>query len=230
MAVRLATLIAGVALIVAGTACTRAPQVVEQGDASSAAGAENEFDFSNPIPDGEEVPLSALDDPKSLSVPFAPLVLARHTPNLVQETPREQAPADHRQMAFAYDSPDEGQFVIFEFVLDSGAAMAEWERDVAQPEGCETNLPDPGISDQTGVTCHFGKREFVNLSDGTRAYLFTGENGISLSWAVSIPEPLSSALKTDQMDEPAIIVEVEGLRVSMSRDELVGIADEVKGQ
>ncbi len=222
--------IAAVVLVAVVSSCTGPSEGATAADASAVAGSENEFDFSNPIPDGQTVSATDLQDAKTLSVPFTPLLLDGYTPTLVEETPPEQAPAIHRQIAFAYETPDTGQFVIFQYVLDAGAAMAEWEGNVAQPTGCQTVSPDPSIGDEPALSCHFGEREFVSLEDGTKAYLYTGENGVSLAWAVPIPASESSGLVSDRMDEPAIIVEIQALRVSMSRDQITQVANSVQAK
>jgi hypothetical protein len=194
-----------------------------QGGASETGGGESDFHWGNPIAGG-----TVITDAAAADVAFAPLVPQGLGDSiLIQETPADSTDGPLRELAFVYDDPSIGQFVIFEHLAEGKATLAEWNDLAAVQPGCMTSSPADSAFGSSGprIECHFGDRSVVTIRGGTTAFLFEGDQTVAVQWL----EQLDSVSKevAQVFQDPYLEIEIQGPAAELSGDEALKIAEEV---
>ncbi len=134
--------------------------VADHPGSQQSAGTEPEggIDWNNPFPDSVAVSTAqAISD-----VSFTPLVPANvGTPTRVLVSNPANTPRADREVAFVYNSPTDGQFVVFENVIPS-LTQADLEARV------QLNNPSPAPGETVSTSAVFS---VVTIRGGTRAVL-----------------------------------------------------------
>ncbi len=171
-----------------------------------------------------------IDDPATAGLAFVP-----HVPQdlgspvrIFADDPSDYPPGQ-RAIAWLFEHPAYGLFVIQERVVPSGAVQREWEEMSAQEAGCHV-VPAPpelaegiGDKDATIHKCNYGTRSLLTLADGRKAFLLEGMVTTGIEWI----EPLEI---TDQKAIASIRAEVGNPDLELGLRILVlGPVDELRG-
>jgi hypothetical protein len=155
--------------------------------------------WENPIGNGV-----AIDDPLEAGLVFIPdvpddLGLALR----ILVTPEDAAPAPYREIAWVYEHPQYGRFVIKERIASGTGVLAEIAELASHTPGCVPLSPVPsGLGEGAyGEVCHHGERSLITLGSGVTALMVVGENTTFVQWIVPLEFPT--------IDDEVLVHEVE---------------------
>ena len=220
---RVSVPLALVASVFALVACGRPAQ--EPGS----PGAAPQLNFDRPIPGG--VPIT---DPSEADLAFTP-----NAPNGLGEargifaTAADRGPRAVHEIAWVLDSEAAGRFLLAERIVDQRAWVSETEQLAAEEPGCITVPPDEETESDFGegagprIECNYGRRSFVTLENGIRAFLLVGPDYTYIEWVESLRVTDPDSLRTSGFDPEtaALKVTVVGPSADLSGQEAVEIVN-----
>jgi hypothetical protein len=182
------------------------------------------------------VPVAGVD---AARLPFGPNVPdGLGTPvRVVASDPAEYSGVD-RAIAWVFDHPTYGLFVIQERIVPRAAVEAEWDELVGEAPGCRSVPATPEVQEGFGLDegaaieeCSYGNRSFVTLDNGVRAFVLEGNVTTSLQWLEPVKDADEAALLAYRAEvgnpalELAVQVTVLGPVGELTKDEALEIAN-----
>ena len=139
---------------------------------------EGKLDWSVPFANAVELPSVA-----SAHIPFVPRVpspaLGEGATPTIFETDPSTTLTIGRQIVWAYNSPQFGQFFIYESLAPGPGTLAEWRNLADTKEGCHA-VPATEYFGE-GTSCHYGKDTLTTIN-GKTALISEGNNTTAVSW------------------------------------------------
>lgn len=215
-------------LLVAGCG---SPDGVDSGEPPPQAGGDqSDIDWTRPLEAG--VPVEKASEARVAFLPEKPSD-ALGSPELILTTDPQYAQVAVRQIAWTYDHPKYGRFIVWERVTDEEAALAEWREMAAETPGCTTIPPDDqteqdfGVGAGPAIHCVMGERSFVTLEDGREAFVLNGPEYVTLHWLQPLRQPNQGALDRykNEFRNPALDIFVLG--PTLTPEQAIEIANNV---
>jgi hypothetical protein len=209
---------------------TAAPRAISSNSEGSAT--PNSFFASlwqNPIADG--VAVESLDAEGLVFTPHAPAALGAPLRVVVTEETTVEGP--YREVAWVYDDPAYGPFVVVERIVNESGATAEIQELSTHTPGCS---PTPVSEEELGEgayaeACTAGYGSLETLKDGTSALEFVGGNTTFVAWveALTFPssEDESAVTRVLEFSKPALYIQVIGPSPDFTKEDALAVANGV---
>lgn len=174
-------------------------------------------------PLGEAVSVSNPEQAGLVFVPDEPDQLPDPIRILVSEEHR--GPAALREIAWVFNVPEYGRFVIFQRIAEESAVLDEMRELVSQMPGCQRS-PAPGEFGPGAVTedCTFGNRSAVTVQERYQGLLLKGSTTTSLWWAEPL-RPTDPDAINRQFENPILLVKVIGPAEEIDEGDAAQIAE-----
>jgi len=168
---------------------------------------ETNFDWSDPMPEGIDV--VSIDEAGLAFTPIIPASLASPE-RMTASAPT--IPEERRTLVLVYEGTEGEPFVIFEYLVDSSAAMDGYKELASAKPGCTDVPPVEGLgSTDSGQVCHEGARELVDVGDGRIVLSTTAEGGVAVLGIANLDSVDEAAvIKSGFAPDPAIQIDIEG--------------------
>lgn len=172
--------------------------------------------------DAERVP-----DVARAHLPYEP-----EQPNLpeasgIQVTSAAKAPPELRQIAWTYDDPSIGRFVVLQELIEGGSRAQEiLEQPAQRPSGCVTISPYDEEHFGEGaykVECSGGGTSLVQIRDGTTAVAVQAAHSTSVTWLQ--PVEVTDRGVFARLVDPRLQITVKGPSSDFSLDEAIAVAN-----
>ena len=195
-------------------------------------GGDVNINWDQPLPGGV-----LIADPAQASLAFAPDVpTGLGAAEGIFATAGDYESVALHEIAWVYNDPAYGRFVVIERVAESQAWQTEIANLVAETPGCVTVPADQqtekdfGAGAEPAIECHLGNRSVVTIRNGVTAFLLETDQVTSIEWLESLSAARANALERQfdtGVQNLAVQVVVVGLANELTADEAIAIAEKV---